>query len=707
MIALGRGRTRARAGPAIETAAVPPPPEAEGRRPGEVVVLPLEGVPYLCHVGTTNESWLRLSRLLLAEGVRNNKFMLALFDGGLADVDPRSPTLTEEEQARVLVEIVRNPWYFWREVVCVPVPGGKVRFELHLGNLFQLWCMCANLNSFLILPRQTYKTVSACCFYMWAYCFGTSNSHILFFNKELADSKNNLKRLKDLVEELPAWVREGVLRDPVRDFNNMEYIQSGHRHNRIDAKASGKDPEHADLLGRGATVPLTWYDEMAFAKYIEETYSAAAPAGIKAKESAAFNGRPYGTCVTTTPSNLDSPSAEFAFRLKTGALQFRLPFYDYGPARVREMIDSEAEFPFLAAEYTWRQLGKDDAWYRAQCRELLNNRTKIKRELDLVWPLSGEGSVFEEEQLDVLRTHEHPIVGTIPIHLRGAAVPNGLEIQFCEVPDPNRAYLVGVDTASGEGRDYTTFVFCDPTDTRAVGSLRTNTTDPEALRALAKHILVDLFPNAIAVIERNYLGIALIGYLLHEGLENRLFYLVKEKVAERTVGAGRALRTRQRVRVYGVNTDTESREAMIRHLFQVVDELPHLVQLRAIQDEIRTLQRKRNGKVEHRANFHDDVVFGFLLVLYADRHDQPVLRRMSRTSAGQDRAAGAALVTAMNVPGAPPAAAQPAAGGPSPGLTLQDYINRDNLAATDENTRRRRNLAASIAALNTGGELPV
>jgi hypothetical protein len=52
---------------------------------------------------------------------------------------------------------------------------------------------------------------------------------------------------------------------------------------------------------RGATVPLTWYDEPAFAKYIEETYSAAAPAGGKAKELAAANGRPYGTVFTTTP----------------------------------------------------------------------------------------------------------------------------------------------------------------------------------------------------------------------------------------------------------------------------------------------------------------------------------------------------------------------------------------------------------------------
>lgn len=211
-------------------------------------VIALPGRPYFCHIGTKNESFLKVSRILAGKGVRNNKFMLSLYDAELADIDPRDPNLPEEWQVRVLSESVRNVWYFVREVVRVPVPGEPIPFELHLGNLFLLWTMAANINSYLLLPRQNYKTVSACCFYLWAFGLGATNSHILFFNKELGDSKNNLKRVKALQDELPAWFQD-VLIDPVNDLNNIEYLQSAHRKNRIDAKPAGKDAAHADKLG--------------------------------------------------------------------------------------------------------------------------------------------------------------------------------------------------------------------------------------------------------------------------------------------------------------------------------------------------------------------------------------------------------------------------------------------------------------------------
>ena len=212
------------------------------------LAIPLPGRPYLCHVGTRNESFLKVSQILAKKGVRNNKFFLALFDPELAGVDPHDPKLSEDLQERVLAECVRNMWYFVREVVRIPVSGPAIPFELHLGNLFLLWCMAANINCYLVLPRQNYKTVSACAFYLWCYSLATTNSHLLFFNKELADSKNNLKRVVALKDELPDWMR-GVIEDPLTDFNNIEYIQSGVRKNRIDAKAPGKDLAHADRQG--------------------------------------------------------------------------------------------------------------------------------------------------------------------------------------------------------------------------------------------------------------------------------------------------------------------------------------------------------------------------------------------------------------------------------------------------------------------------
>jgi hypothetical protein len=657
------------------------------------------GKNYVADYGTRNASFVRVSRILESKGVRNNRFMLALFDEELAGVDPYAGDLTEVMQGRILTEIVRNPWYFLREVVRVPVSGGNVPYELHLGNLFLTWCMISNISCYLLLPRQNYKTVSACAMYLWMYAFGTTNSHMLFFNKELGDAQNNLKRVKDLQEELPAWLRDGVLTDPINDRNNVEYIYSAHRRNRVDPKPAGKDLAHADKLGRGTTTPLVWYDEMAFAKYIRETFMAAAPAQSQARANAIRMGVPYGTVITTTPNSQDDPSGEFAYMVRNGALHFRLEFYDYGPTKVRQMIAEQAEYNFLYAEYQYYEIGRTKEWFLEQCRELLNDQVKIKRELLLVWPMTTDGAVFTEEQLDHLTKYKGEIVATLPVRPRDGGCPPNLEFIFTEMPDPSIPYLLSIDTSGGVGQDYTAFVLSHPDDLRQIGTLKTNTADDEALRAISKHILVDLFPKAIAIVERNYLGIVVINYLLKiPGMEPRIFYLEKEKEAERVVGK-LVMKSKKKVRVYGVDTTAESREAMFRHLFQIIDELPALIRSPSIQDEIRTLWRKKTGKIEHRPGFHDDQLMAWLIAVYADRHEQPVLRGMLGRQRTMKVQQSMDVVAALNVAG--DRAPVPAAiTGTASDMTLDDYAARETAKSTDESARRRNLMATMVAALN-------
>ena len=432
---------------------------------------------------------------------------------------------------------------------------------------------------------------------------------------------------------------------------------------------------------------------------------AAAPAGSQAKATARQFGRPYGTCVTTTPNQIDSDSGAFAYQLRNGSLRFRLEFYDLGPTRVRELIDTQAEYPFIYAEYTYKELGRNEAWFRTQCRELMNDMVKIKREILLVWPMSGEGSVFAEEQLDKLKNYQRPIVATIPIKPRNAFVPPGLELELTEMPDPNVPYVVSADTATGAGMDYHAFVLSHPSDMRQIGVVRSNTADDDAVKAIATHILVDLFPNAIAVIERNYLGVVLINHLIkNERIEPRIFYLEKEKVAERTIGK-QVLRTKSKVRVYGVDTTATSREVMMRHLFQIVDELPHLIALEAVQDEIRTLQRKKTGKIEHRSGFHDDRLMAWLMAVYADRHEQPVLRSLlARVNSSRVQTAVNSVTVLNTATDVSPAAAVAAATGTQQIQGVEEYIRRAEEQRHDEAASRRRRLAGMVASLNMTGE---
>ena len=638
--------------------------------------------------------------MLEKANVKNNQFMLALFDATLVNVDPHSTTLTDDEKMRITTEILRSPWYFIREVIRVPVTGGTVSYILHLGNLFLTWCMISNINAYLLLPRQNYKTMSACAIYLWIYCFGTKNSHFLFFNKELRDAQNNLKRTKDLMEGLPEWIRY-MLVNQQEDRNAIEYIYSANRANRIDPKPAATSTEHADLLGRSNTVPNIWYDEIAFAKFIREIYMAAVPAQSEARSSAIKMNVPYGTVITTTPNSQDHPSGEFAYMIRGGALHFRLEFYDYGPSRVRKMIDEQAEFNFLYAEYQYYEIGRSEEWFKEQCRELLQDQTKIKRELLLVWPMSTDGSVFAEEQLDVLLQYKKATISTLPIKLRSDIhIPSGLEILFTEIPDPNLPYIVSIDTAGGVGLDYTAFTISHPDDMRQIGTMRTNTADNDAVCAISVHIVSTLFPRSIIVIERNYLGVVLISHLLKvPGVEQRMFYLEKEKDAERVVGKI-TVRRKSKVRVYGVDTTTDSREAMFRHLFQIVDELPRIITSAQIQNEIRTLHRKKTGKIEHRSGFHDDQLMSWLIAMYADRHEQPVLRTLIARQRGSNMQSGMINIAALNTVGVDAVssiAAHAIAMSATNDVTVDSYTNDTSSAKV----KAGRRLASMVSDLNS------
>jgi hypothetical protein len=204
---------------------------------------------------TDNVSFLKLYRILKDLGIQQNKFHLKLYDAGLATIDPHDPDLSREWKARVLKEVKQNFWYFIREIVRIPVAGGIKSYELHRGNLALSWCLMNNINTIIELPRQNYKSISAVVVYLWLYNFATINSEMMLMNKRYEDSKLNLRRIKEIREELPEYLR---LIDERKDQNNLTYLESSLNKNKLVAKPTATDESSADGLGRGCTQPCQW-----------------------------------------------------------------------------------------------------------------------------------------------------------------------------------------------------------------------------------------------------------------------------------------------------------------------------------------------------------------------------------------------------------------------------------------------------------------
>jgi hypothetical protein len=564
---------------------------------------------FIIDYGTKNSSFIKMYKVLKDMGIKNNKFFLKLYDPTLRGVDPYSPKLTVEQQARIYTEIEKNKWYYLREVVRVPVPGGWVPYELNRGNLALSWCKSMNLNLFLLMPRQNGKTIGAICDDTWVYNFGTTNTNMLYGNKELNDSKLNLKRFKDITDALPVWLK-AIIIDERRDTNNETEIRSNRNNNTIKAMSSAKDPVAADKLGRGSTTPLLYWDEFAFLRFNKIIYESASPAQSKAQEMAYKMGRPFGKTITTTPNNLDKEEGAYCHQMISDSCPFDEEMYDWDRDRCIKYIDANSTNDFVHIQFSYKELGHSEDWFRKQCRALNNDLMAVKREILLEWTLANDTSPFTEEQLEAIGAHVKDPQGKLFLQ-------EVYKIDFFYNIDRTRNWLIGVDVSGGLSKDSSAIVVSDPDTLQVVGEFRNNTIDTVDLARILIELVALYMPNAVVAIERNSYGKGVIDNLLRTPIANNLYWEMREVQAEKKVAGGRVIKQKTKTKVYGINTDVSSRDKMINEILKrVVNDEPECIVSKGIYEDIRNLQYKKSGKIEHREGAHDDGLFAYLVSRY-------------------------------------------------------------------------------------------
>lgn len=223
--------------------------------------------PYIIDWKTKNISFLQVSMDLAAQGIENNTFFLQLFDETLQGVDPFSPFLTQEQIFRIQRECEINAFYFIRECVRIPDQGGSgIPYQLNRANLATAFLFLLNIDHYLVIPRQTGKTMSTLAILLWAYIFGTSESEFMFINKSMEDANNNLARLKVQRDLLPYYMRSTEAFDDQgklqKGTDNVKSIKNPVNRNKIVTKPSASSASRADNIGRGTTQPLQYYDEV-------------------------------------------------------------------------------------------------------------------------------------------------------------------------------------------------------------------------------------------------------------------------------------------------------------------------------------------------------------------------------------------------------------------------------------------------------------
>jgi hypothetical protein len=523
---------------------------------------------------------------------------------------------------KIHIECQRNYWYFIRECVRIPVSGstgGGAKYELHRGNLAFSFCSCLNLNTFFELPRQQYKTVSALCRYLYLFNFGTTNSEISFLHIQMKYSKANLQAFKELREALPSYLRmdqQFSSRDghKLKAANTAESLQHPFANNKIRTVASARSEQAAANLLRGRSLPLIWADEWAFIPYNKTIYSNTAPAFKTVADIARRNGTAYGILITTTPGFLTTDEGISAFNMKENATKFDESWYDMSYNDLMNLLKANVNSDFVYIRFTYQQLGRSEEWFREICKLMLSGGSTwadIRREVLLEWSNTVSNSPFTQEQMEV--------VCQLTMEPKKRVLLLGkyyLNIYY-EIDTKRTVPIMGVDVSGGYNRDSSAITLIDPNTTKPFADFNCNYIPTDELTLVILEILKFLPAGCVINVERNGgFGASIIGNLLKTKAKRFLYYEMKERELEEHVQSVRSKKRKQLVKVYGFDNTATSRNILMDILRDRMENHKDKFVSKKLYDELLGLEYKKNGRIDHSSNTHDDQIFSYLLALY-------------------------------------------------------------------------------------------
>lgn len=565
------------------------------------------------HYTTKNISAIRVAEIYRKMGIKNYAFILALVHEELADVDPHQEDLSSEIKNLIRDEIHRNPFYFYREIVKVPASGGPpVPFEFNRFNTAYLWCNLNDIDSYGEIPRQTGKTTVMGTWAEYLMLVHYENAQVGFFTKGSENQQDMINKMKQLRDALPAWL---ISKSP-KDSDNKESFDYTRMNTELVTKICAADSRRADLIGRGATQPWQLWDEFPHSHNSDISFKAARIATVEAKRRAASFGKRHGINIVSTPGDLDTTEGKYAHSLIDNSVRFTELFFDCkNNTELKETIVSNSPSERVFIKFDYKQLGKDDAWYKDAIKDL--SQDLIDREIHGKWRHGTASSVVPPEILKAVNASERDPVYTeesYGLFIRWYVHPGELN-----QPDRNMLpYIIGGDTSGNVGRDFSSLVMVHPSTLATVATVRCSLSKLTRVSDVLLDLLLK-YPKSIYVPERNYNGTYMIDWLMDKLSANKIdptkrifnYFIQDYNTESRNLNALNLDDGRVRAK-FGFNTGSNSRTFLYSLLIPMLNYAQHKIYDGVITSELSGLV-VRNGRIDHREGCHDDSIISWLL----------------------------------------------------------------------------------------------
>ena len=300
----------------------------------------------------------------------------------------------------------------------VPYPSQ----EQYLNALDDIWTKQEKNGIIFLASRQCGKTQLTEAVIVWLTVF-RSNYPVVLMSRSLEQGKSTMQEILDMIKRLPKWMIPLFKKQNAEKFvftNNSSITLQASNKSRTGSKGSDK--------GRGMRAMFLWVDEGAFVP-LSDHMASIIPTISKTFVVAKKLHIPYGIVISSTPQGQTGVGEGF-FKMWTTA--YNTP------------LDSS----YIAVRLHWSQIPDyDEKWYKERCNDLDNDQRRINQEYELVF-LGDNNSLFDDATIKLLMDESKavPPIQTI-------SEPHGT-ISWWTIPNNYSKYLVGIDIATQDGKDY-------------------------------------------------------------------------------------------------------------------------------------------------------------------------------------------------------------------------------------------------------------
>ena len=477
------------------------------------------------------------------------------------------------------------------ECVYLPTSGADELVKLYIPQKRILSSFYTDHFLVLLKSRQTgFSTISQIIVSHIATFY--NNCVMGIISRDGAEASDFNRKVMDIISKQPTWLQPGFKVENAQNFITKTGSQLW---------SSAISPSNPGKVFRGKAIVLLILDEAAHTKYIDEAWTGMAMSLSKAQDVARKKNLPFGTIVLSTPNKTQG----------IGKWYFQ---------RWQQAV-TDPTCIWKAHKIHWTEIPEfveNPLWYKQQCDLLGNDPGKIAQELELEF-ISTENSIWPEYiQRELQQTREQPIE-IINV------TPKAQLWRFLEI-NRKRFYLVGVDTASDFGSDFSTIQVVDYETMEQVMEFKGKMPVKDFVGIV--RFIVKIVPHNMIIVENNSYGNQVCEELFYDtGYHYNIYGAWKEVNLS---GGGKAKKFQP-----GLSTNVQTRPLIMDSLFTYVSEHTNMIKSNRLALELVGLADNGN-KIQADLGSTDDLVLAYAFCCYARQYLRKTLNLDAESDIVQD-----------------------------------------------------------------------